>query len=48
MNGQTICRERIDENRKCGLLRSHPGPHRCCTLHDRTPASGWQDTRENY
>ena len=47
MNGQTICRELMDNEHRCGLLWGHSGPHRCCTLHNR-PAPSWQNERENY
>lgn len=48
MNAESYCREQMDQGRRCGLRWGHQGAHRCCAVHDKKPAQGWQDTRENY
>lgn len=37
MNAQSMCRELIENARRCGLHYGHHGQHQCCSLHAPRP-----------
>lgn len=47
MNGQSLCREQMNNGHRCSLQWGHNGDHKCCTLHDNKPQT-WHNTKENY